>query len=582
MKRALLPLGIFTACAAAGWLTGQMRQPAAAASEASAAKEMPTKSRRAPLKSKVPREVSEQLARIRTATNPEERLRATMQLAYAIPTGEIEMWYGSDWFDEGVKDMEVYLFYRVLRMRWMESDPEALMGYCLRKNARNLDEIASEWAGKDPAAALAYLDQLKDPARRSQFASYIGDALGGADPRLVLSRIPEFQARFSANDSSFVSQMISKLAETSPELLRAESGNWPDALKDQVAISLAGASLKRDLASGIASLAGTEKGRSVFLKAVQHNSQLMAEVAKRPELLPAGWLGAAINGAGAYYLVDKDPRRWLNADLAALGLTESQASQVRSTAISQLGAEDSGELMSLLSSGKLDRSSRQTAIGNLMRTLPQDQVESFMATLTDEQELATARANLARQEARSTNEPSTPASMLANLSKDGVSFDYEQSRQLGTWTKEQIKGFAGEFDALPAEQKALVAGKLAANSYRSLPREIETHAIEYLIENPPTSPQDESQRRRFSSDTTSAMRAATQLAARWGDEDPNAASKWVSSLPAGEERLWAAKNLASRWADYEPKAAERWMATLPEADRKAVQDFVKTGGSQHP
>jgi hypothetical protein len=78
------------------------------------------------------------------------------------------------------------------------------------------------------------------------------------------------------------------------------------------------------------------------------------------------------------------------------------------------------------------------------------------------------------------------------------------------------------------------------------------------------------------------MRAATQLAARWGDEDPNAASKWVSSLPAGEERLWAAKNLASRWADYEPKAAERWMATLPEADRKAVQDFVKTGGSQHP
>jgi hypothetical protein len=370
--------------------------------------------------------------------------------------------------------------------------------------------------------------------------------------------------------------MIGKLAETAPDLLRGESASWPEGLQGQVTIALAGASLKREFASTIASLAGTEKGKGVFLKAIQHNSELMQEIAKRPDLLPAGWLGAAINGAGAYYLVQKDPRKWLDTDLEALGLTESEASQIRSSAISQFGSKNTGELLSLFSSGKLGSSERQSAIATLMRSLPADQVESFLATLADEQELAIAHSNQQRQQAGKSKEPSTPAGMLAHLAKDGMSFNWEQSQEVGTWTKAQVKGFAGEFDGLPADQKSTVAAKLAESSYRQLPREIETHVIEYLIENPP--PQKEGR----SQESNPATRAATQLAARWADEDPNAASKWVSSLPVGEERLWAAKNLASRWADYEPKAAERWMATLPEAERKEVQKYVKTGGARNP
>lgn len=584
MKRALLPIGIFAACAAAGWLAGQLRQPATAAATDASAQDaaMPAKSRRDPLKSRMPREVSERLARIRAAENPEERLRATMLLAYAIPAGEIEMWYGSDWFDEGVQDMESYLFYRVLRMRWRAADPQALMSYCLRKGAENTSEIAGEWATQDPAAALAYLDELKDPARRSRFAVAISGALGAADPKLVLSRIPEFQRRFSENDSSFVQGIIGKLAETAPELLRAESAAWPDSLKDQVAIALTKNSLKRDFASGIAGLAGMEKGKDIFLKAVQHNSELMGEAGQRPELLPAGWLASAVNGAGAYYLVQKDPRKWLEADLAALGLSGGAASQVRSTAISQFGSKNAGELLQIFSSGTLDAASRQSAISSLVRSLPADQVESFLATLTDEKELALARQSQPKKPVEETKEASTPASLLAHLGKEGTSFDYGQSRGFETWTKEQLKGFAGDFDALSAEQKPVVALKLAQDNYRSLPREVETHVIEYLIGNPPPPKENQPGRPQGYQESKVATRAATKLAARWADEDPNAASQWVSSLPAGEERLWAAKNVASRWADYEPKAAERWMATLPEAERKEVQDYVKTGGGRNP
>ncbi len=585
MKPSLIPAAIFAACMAAGWLAGQARQQAATDSQA-AGDALPAKSRRAPAKFRVPSEVSECLARIRAIKNPEERLKATMQLAYTIPPGEIAKWYDSEWLDDGVQDMEAHLFYRVLRMRWMAADPQALMDYNLRKVSRNAPAIAAEWARKDPAAALAYLDGLKEPTRRARFAEGIGAAVAEADPRLLLSRIPDFQVAFSQGGSSFIAESIGKLAESAPDLLKAESAGWPDALRRQAEVALTGASLKSGFASGIASLAGTEKGRSMFMAAIGADSELMKEIAKQPGLLPAGWLSAALDQGGSYSLVDADPQRWLDGDLSGLGLTESELTQIRSNAISRLGYRDPAGLLERFSSGKLDPASRQTAIGTLSQSLPEEQREAFLATLTDEQDVALARQYTGPSEEQRNKGPLTSESLFANLAKEGGSVGWEMSRQIGTWGKEQIKSFASDFTALPQEQKAVVAGKLAASSYEGVPREIQVQMVDYLIKQPqteqgaeegsaegghfPVTPEDEKQ----------PTRLAVQLAASWADENPGAASHWVTSLPAGEARLWAAKNVAARWADYEPQAAARWVATLPEAERTQVQEFMKSGGNQ--
>jgi hypothetical protein len=52
----------------------------------------------------------------------------------------------------------------------------------------------------------------------------------------------------------------------------------------------------------------------------------------------------------------------------------------------------------------------------------------------------------------------------------------------------------------------------------------------------------------------------------------------VDSLPEGEARLWAQKNMAATWAEYDPEAAARWMQSLPTDTRAAVEEFIRNPG----
>ncbi|WP_367871010.1 hypothetical protein [Luteolibacter sp. Populi] len=577
MKTALISAAIFASCLSAGWLAGQAKKPAPAGAAEAAADVKAAKSRRAPPKSSVPLEVTERLARIRMAKTPEERMRAIIHLAQTIPLGDIETWYDSEWINEGSEDMQTYLFYRTLRARWLASDPEGLVSYAMRKDSDRFYEISQDWAGKDPAAALAYLDKLKDPAKRARVASAIGTALAKADPQLVLSRIPELQKSLSPENSSTVSEMIRELAKSSPELLKAQSANWPDSLRDAVAQGLASASLKRNLASGIAELSRTQDGKRFFKEALQNNSELMKEIAKDPGMLPPGWLGAALEGAGGYYLVQGDPQKWLSMDLSGLALTSQQTQQIRSQAISTLGSKNVDRLMELFGSGDLDESQRRSAIYALGQNLPADKKAAWLASLTDQNEIDMAKQAVASRSSRAEGKTATPSTLLADLGEGETAMTWQQTRAAISWDREQMKSLVSEFAALPGEQKSVVAKKLVESNYSDLPVDFRAQAIGYLIANPEPKPENGTPQEG----NRQLTQKASDLASRWAEEDPAAASKWVASLPAGDERLWAAKNLAARWSDYEPAAAERWLAALPSAERKQVQEFLESGQAKH-
>ena len=73
-----------------------------------------------------------------------------------------------------------------------------------------------------------------------------------------------------------------------------------------------------------------------------------------------------------------------------------------------------------------------------------------------------------------------------------------------------------------------------------------------------------------------AIALASEHAAKIGMENPETAGEWIHSLPDGDAKLWAAKNLQSVWKLYDPEAAERWMNTLPAATQTKVRNLVKS------
>lgn len=50
---------------------------------------------------------------------------------------------------------------------------------------------------------------------------------------------------------------------------------------------------------------------------------------------------------------------------------------------------------------------------------------------------------------------------------------------------------------------------------------------------------------------------------KWGDSDPDAAARWVESLPDDATAMPAARGLVNSWAEYDRDAAMSWTSTLP-------------------
>jgi hypothetical protein len=570
-RHIVIPLAIFAATAAAGWL---LRRPSTEAKAPEAATETNSKAskRERKLRDKeVPAEVLARLAPLRNARTTEERLRATIQLAQTLPVADIEAWYDAEWFD-GEEDMQSYLFHRITRARWLAEDPAGLMARCLRKETTYTSEVAAAWAERDPAAAFAFLDGVDKPEQQGKLISGMGAALAKSDPQLVLARIAEIHSALGSKYSGYMSAMLAGLADAAPDLLKERLDEMPPALRERARQSLAKAGLKTNFTGTLDELSQTTGGKAVFAQAVQHDEKLMAEAARNLEHLPPGWFGEIVNH-GSYYLVRSDPEKWLDSDLEGMGLDARQAAQVRGAAISQLASKDPDRVMKMLADGDWDETQRANAIYSLAGQTDKDKMETWLASLTDPNDIAAAKDAMRSRSGNPDGKEVTPSSLLADLA-GGTSLNWAQSRAMGRWGEEKVAAFGKEFESLPAEQKPDIAKKFIESHYDNVPSELRGQLIAYLLENPEPEPAGNVPRQQRNNPL---VQAASQLAAEWADRDPAAAGRWVSTLPAGEDRLWAAKNLAARWAEYEPAATRRWIATLPGDEREAVQQYLDSG-----
>lgn len=576
----LLATACFAAFALAGWKAAAPEKQAtpgvSTAPSAKASKRGP----RTAGKSAMPEDVRQRLAAIHGARTPDERLRATLALAHSLPVSEMERWYKADWFDFH-DNMDSNLFFRITRARWLAEDPEGLMTYFLRRNSDKTYEMAERWAQQDPHAALAFMQGVKNQNDIQRIAPSIAGPLAQADPAAAAAEVLRLQKLFGNGESYAVTDLIGELALHAPDLLEAESATWPVGIQKTAREALVAASLKKDFATGIATLRDAPDGKNRFLAAMESDSNLIKEMAKNPTSLPDGWFAEAAS-SNPYYLVNEDPGKWIDTDLAAMGFDESQAIRLRSYAMSYLGQKDPDRALALLEGDTLDQSQRNDLLSNTLSylaTKDKARAEAWIATLTDPQEIEQARQALENASAEAENKtPPTPAEWLSGLVDKSESAMWQYARLTQSWDRDQLAAATAEFAGLPADQKSSIASKLANANQGSTPTPLLAEAIRHLLENP-VAPDPATERNGAG---TVLVRSTSNLASTWGREDPVAAGRWVRSLPPGDERLWAAKNLAAQWAEYEPAAARQWAAALPADERKEVVDYLDTGSAQKP
>jgi hypothetical protein len=154
--------------------------------------------------------------------------------------------------------------------------------------------------------------------------------------------------------------------------------------------------------------------------------------------------------------------------------------------------------------------------------------------------------------------------------KSGNSYQY--LAMLREWDSDKIAELGTQFRSLPDEKKRQAAEVIVGNGGYSghLDPALVSDAIGFLVAQP-AAPKDGNR-----SDSFDPVKQASQFAVNWSKKDPDAASQWVQSLPAGDAKLWAQKNLAANWTQYDPEAVDQWIKTLPADSRGEVEKFIKT------
>ena len=551
MKPILMFPGIGLLCACGGWLaagggTSELRREIAVTVDCkSAERSLATRSR------PVPPEVEAKLRPLRAARTPEERLRAMTLLAGSIPVRELATWYEAGWIERR-ETLESLQFYHITKQRWLADDGAGMMDHYLKKDRARARDLALDWGQVAPAAAFAFGEALMDSEDRSILMGSVAAAASEIDPEIALKALARYNAPRSGASWS-VDSIIGSIAKSAPDLLKREMASLPEKLGRYAKAALAREQLNTDLVAGVAALAEEKDGKEQFITAVRNSTELTERILAQPEKLPEGWLADLIT-ADNFSIVRRDPKRWLELDLDAIGLPEDQVRKLRTYALRRLMYSHPQRLQEVLAATTVDPATRNQAIHSAvesMANVDRAKAAELIAQLTNPQERAFAQARLdevrPREEMPGIGTPEEIGKLAAFKGGNDI------TNAMEGWGEDEIKRAAKAFEKLPPSEKDALAIKLGNSpmwSGRCIP--LCAAAYDHLLGN--TSLQVHQGR--------TTQERAYAFASLYGYQDPAAASRWVESLPAGEPRVWAAKNVAASWAEYYPEESRKWVEGL--------------------
>lgn len=513
-----------------------------------------------------------QLQAIRTARNPDERMRAIVDLATQLPPSEFAAWMDGGWFNirggEGLT-----LFTKILQERWRQEDPEGLLLWSL-KNKKDASGLLGSLAEQDPARVIQFFRENPDQNREVQLLS----RMAAKQPALVLQRLIELSAENGfKQDTGYLGMSLRELAKRSPGELEAALASMSGAMKTSAETALIAERIKTSYETELQKLLERPDGARIYDNIAGNLSEEQrGRIFDRLGKLPPEWRTAMANNP-YYYIDGKTAMKWFEADLEGQGFSTADALQMRSQAINQVAEKDPAKALALVDSLGLGPEERSRMIRNVFQNIndPKLDKDALIAGLGNEADKQTARALLeGRKESENVRKAETPEEWIAAVSAtdlaSGSGF-YRYTTMLREWDTAKVDSLVGQFKAMPDEAKRKLALAVSRHSYSDTPGSLESESIRYLVANPETpaaNPGDDS------SNNGSGRDVATQMASRYvgkmATSDPEGAAEWIQSLPEGDAKLYARKNLHTLWSNFDPKAADQWKNSLSAKDRDAM------------
>ena len=514
------------------------------------------------------------MASLRAIASPEDRLRATIDLAYHLPASEITAWMEGRWFNTGA-GFDLTLFNKILTERWAKEDPEGLLLFRLKNNSSESGKMIATWAENDPERVIAFFKE--HPNKEMQLRSLA--EIAKKNPAFALQCLRDLPPS-SASDNGMAGyynrQVLAELAKSSPAALDAALASLPKSLRGQAEAVLIGQRLQTSFDDEFHKLLERPDGWKIFSESLGNGKELKDKFFAQLANLPAGWKSSL--ASSSYSAIDtSNATQWWNADLEGLGFTDKDAKRIRATALSRMASKQPEEAIKLMGSAGFDENNRRNLIVNIFNNLGNnpEKAESLIAMLGSEEEKKMARAYLP-QSSNPSAEPTKIESPTDWLEKVGTADlksgnSYQYLSMLREWDTDKIAELGTQFRSLPDEKKKQAAQVIASSGEYSgnLNQALVGDAIRYLTAQP-KDPEGGDQNNSFD-----PVLHASRFAVNLSKKDPEAASQWVQTLPAGDAKVWAQKNLAANWAQYDPDAADQWIKSLPADSRGEVEKFMK-------
>jgi hypothetical protein len=562
-------LSCFLVMAVSGWtLSGTPQPPVAAGDDTGRSHKRSIRPQRAV--SGPGGDARKSLDAIRGAGTPEDRLRATIALANALPPSEFAAWLGGGWFNlSGGGDQLV--FTRIIQERWMREDPEGMVQFSLKNKSSDAGGILATWAERDPRRVIEFF--IAHPDDRLEL-----DALWGmakTDPGLALLRFQELaKAGLSPKAMQESDRLLRQLANKSPAALRASLDSLPSSVKKSAEAYLLGLDLSASFSKEIRKLWDRPDGWSALIHISLNVKGFQANLFGELANLPPAWKESF--AANSYIMFDESiTAKLLDADLIGDGFTAAQANRIRMTALKRIVTSQPEAGLKQMAEMNLDAASRELVIRNAFTTLRADseaagELMGLLGSEEDRQAAVKAMAMGIDRQSQLNQLMGKPDGLMQQVTTGDFSSGgiYRLFVPKGPWDRQTNIEMRAKFDSLPIENKPQVAQLIArSDESAGIDPVLTGEAIRYLIDHPEDDPDG--------GDKFDPLRMASEYAAKLVIKDPAAASGWVQSLPAGDAKLWAQKNLARNWAQYDPRAVDDWILTLPPDALAEVRDFMK-------
>jgi hypothetical protein len=561
--KALVPATLaFAVMAALGWNFGDTQPPATDSSSgqrASSGSGRPSRTARA---SDI---ASAQVRAIRDAGSPQERIRASIELANSVPVADFPAWVEGNRFNFRAGP-ELNIFRMILFERWMAEDPSALIAWSGKNGGGQGVRALAHLAKNDPETLFDHYRNHPDNQAELKVLLQVAKS----HPDLALQRLGELSEKGLTDPNGQSRDLLIQLAKLSPSALEAALPNLSPELYKLADGALIGQRLLKSYDTEIQSLWERPDGWKIFSEQASQNADIASRLLDDLHDLPENWR-AQLAANPHSFITEASAKKWLEADLEAAGFSPSQIKMVRTNSLYQLAYTNPEYAFANLGSD-LDATTRTHLITNALshaRNDP-DKAEKLINLLGSEEDRALARTQMEVNETASGKGSAfEPTAWLDKLSHiGGTSTDSSAVlRQLASMDKATLAALHAGFTELPPERQSAIGQLIASGSVQSASDSgFVGDALRAYVAHPP----DQIPDRYKGPEVASSVYAVSLL-----EIDSSAATTWVNSLPEGNAKLWAHKNVAYNWNQYDPNAVKSWLNTLPPATRDEVSSYLK-------